>query len=108
MNINETLKDGISCLGNKYRFLQSEIKQFLITSPKSRKQAFEIIRQVMQPHGKEGLLPYVTSLAEIERKIRELQPYLRDHVVHAVLSFILGIYIEKKFLFFIIHISSLI
>ena len=60
--------------------------------------AIDTIQLLMTLHGKQDLLGYVSKLAEIEHGIQELQPWQRDHVVHALNSFILGIYINEKFL----------
>ena len=60
--------------------------------------AIKIIEDIITTHGKKNLLRCVTELARVEYNIRELQPWVRDHVVHALLSFILGININEKFL----------
>jgi len=49
-------------------------------------------------HGKQELLSCLADLAIVETKIRELEPWVRDHVVHALLTFILGIYINEEFI----------
>ena len=52
----------------------------------------------MEVHGKEDLLPHLVQLAKIEHGIRELEPWVRDHVVHALLSFLVGIFVNKYLL----------
>lgn len=52
----------------------------------------------MAAHGKQELLSCLADLAIVETKIRELEPWVRDHVVHALLTFILGIYINEEFI----------
>jgi len=96
MNINEVLFSGVEEYFRRNDYLRQIIEEFLLTSPKRKEKAFEIIRRIMLPHGKEGLLSYMIRLAKIEYKIKELQPELRDHVIHAVLTFILGIYLKEK------------
>jgi hypothetical protein len=51
----------------------------------------------MEEHGKGPLLKQVSELARVELGIRELEPWVRDHVVHALLSFVLGIYLVEEF-----------
>lgn len=41
-------------------------------------------------------MEFLGRLADMEPKIQELQPRVRDHVVHALNTFILGVYILKK------------
>lgn len=62
----------------------------------------------MKTHDKEKLRESVVELARVEQRIRELEPWVRDHVVHALLSFILGIYLNQKFLgpVFEIHVDN--
>jgi hypothetical protein len=52
----------------------------------------------MMEHGKKVLLKPVAQLAEVEYGIRWIDPKVRDHVVHALLSFLLGIFINEHFL----------
>lgn len=52
----------------------------------------------MTAHGKQELLRHVVELARVEQGIRELEPWVRDHVVHALLSFLLGIHINEDLL----------
>lgn len=61
--------------------------------------AVQQIGYIMSFNKKKELLSKVTQeLAKIEYSVRELQPWARDHVVHALLSFILGIFLEFKLL----------
>jgi len=50
----------------------------------------------MTHHGKRDLYKHVAQLARVEYSTRELESSLRDHVVHAMLSFLLGIYINEN------------
>lgn len=103
MNINRTLIKEI----NPYLYNydcdrdQNEIEDFLTHHGnflERQKEAIHIIEDIMTKHGKKELLRHVAELARVEHGIRELEPWVRDHVVHALLSFILGIYLNEKFL----------
>jgi len=78
-----------------------EIRDFLASSlpylDRQRK-AIGIIEYILSQHGKEKLLNQVAELARVEHGIQELQPWVRDHVVHALRSFILGIYLNEYFM----------
>lgn len=63
-----------------------------------QEQAINIIETITTKHGKKQLHNPIVELAKIEHSIRELKEEFRDHVVHAVLSFLLGIYINEEFL----------
>lgn len=69
-----------------------DINRFL----KRQKKSIKIIKQILGYHGKEEIVGYLAELASIEPKIQELQPWVRDHVVHAINTFILGAYILEK------------
>jgi len=101
MNINATLlRENNSYLYN-YDCDRYEIKHFLThrgTFLERQREAIHIIESIMTTHGKKELLRHIVELARVEHGIRELEPWVRDHVVHALLSFILGIYLNEKFL----------
>lgn len=63
-----------------------------------QKKAIKIIENIMDVHGKKQLYRYISELARIEHGIRELEPWVRDHVVHAVLTYLLGLYINDNFM----------
>jgi len=69
-----------------------DFKKFLSRQQKSIK----IIKQILEYHGKERIVRYLAELATIEPKIQDLQPWVRDHVVHAINTFVLGAYILEK------------
>lgn len=87
---------------NEYDCNPQNMRDFLIFSGgfgDRQKRAIQLIEDIMAANRKKDLLSEVTKeLAKIEYSIRELQPWARDHVVHALLSFILGIYISSKLL----------
>ncbi len=58
--------------------------------------SIEIIKRILDVHGKADIVKFLGQLASIEPKIQELQPWVRDHVVHAINTFLLGVYILEK------------
>ncbi len=108
MNINETLLKELVTPGpptvdllKKYDCDKDAIRDFLIT-PRSLEDrqdlAISIIEDIFGYHGKKDLIHYIVKLAEMEKGIQELQPWQRDHVVHALICFILGIYINENWM----------
>jgi hypothetical protein len=102
MGINTTILDGINNNLFEYGLDSWQVKEFLMEPcqdfPTRQAKAIEIIEQVLTEHGKKELLHHVVQLAKVEQNIRELEPWVRDHVVHAVLSYLLGIYIYEHIL----------
>lgn len=101
MDINNTLLNETKNYLHKYAPLNNKIAHFLTHGKpllKRQREAINIIDEIMTKHGKNKLLPPISELARIENGIRELEPHYRDHIVHALLSFILGIYLNEKFL----------
>jgi hypothetical protein len=60
--------------------------------------AIDLIEGIVIDHGKKEILKYVVELARVEQGIQELEPWLRDHVVHALLCYVLVAYINENFL----------
>lgn len=101
MNINQILLLETRPYLHKYDCWQDETEKFLThrgTFIERQQEAIQIIESTMTAHGKKDLLRYLSELARVEYGIRELEPWVRDHVVHALLSFVLGIYVNEKFL----------
>jgi hypothetical protein len=103
MNINATLLEENTIYLYKYNCdrYEKEIEHFLTHHEnilERQQEAINIIKSIMTKHGKKELLCYIDELARVEHGIQELEPQVRDHVVYALLSFILGIYINEKFL----------
>lgn len=101
MNINSTLLNKVTPYLYEYSCEEREIEHFLtgqIYFLDRQEEAIRIISAILAAHGKEELLGCLADLAIVETKIRELEPWVRDHVVHALLTFILGIYINEEFL----------
>jgi len=63
-----------------------------------QRKAIDVIEGVLAAHGKQALLQHVADLAKIEHTVQEIQPWLRDHVVHAVLTFALGVFINDEWM----------
>lgn len=98
MNINETLYNGCRTYFWNYGCDDDEISNFLFantTRENKQDKALKIICNIIKRHNKGPLLEFLTCLAEIEYGIKELQPRLRDHVVHAVMTYLLGIYLNE-------------
>jgi len=101
MSINTAIFNQISDHLYSYDCWPDEIETFLTTREpflERQQKAIQIVKGVMTTHGKQELFHHVAELARIEHGIRELEPWARDHVVHAVISFILGIFINERFL----------
>lgn len=101
MNINRTLFNETGTSLNKYYVHSSDIEDLLLHSDLEnanirQEKAYGIIEKAMSERGKPDLFKGLVDLAKVERGIRELQPYQRDHVVHSVLTFILGVYMIEK------------
>lgn len=102
MGINAVIFDGIhNYVYHDYNFTPWLIEKFLTSSNdfKTRQDnAIDIIETIMTAHGKKKLLQHVVQLAKVELGIRELEPSVRDHVVHALLSFLLGVFLNEHLL----------
>ena len=106
MGINDkllTLLHGISSAKmDKYGLKLDEVEEFMCLKDdfcERQKRAISIIESIIINRNK--LHPHLKELAEFERNARGIGSHLRDHrdhVVHALLSFILGIYIYENFL----------
>jgi hypothetical protein len=101
MGINRTLLTAVTPQLRLYDCEDVGIADFLVGGwrfPRRQKEAGAIIQMIMHRHGKAGLAKHIAALAKVEKGIRLLQPAQRDHVVHALLSFILGIHINEAFM----------
>jgi hypothetical protein len=102
MGINNTVLNGIRGNAYYYGIEPRKIEEFLTIPPldflSRQAMAIDIIQGIMTAHGKQTLLEHVVQLARVEHGIRQIQPWVRDHVVHALLSFLLGVFINEHFL----------
>ncbi len=102
--INRTLMDAIRGASGTYNLSQDDLNliERLLRTPwqetEIRKNlAKEIADSILDKHGKgETVKIGIATLSDIEGRISELQGHIRDHVVHAVLTFLLGVYINVK------------
>jgi hypothetical protein len=100
MNINETLKDVVlTKYSSKYNLDTLRIEEFLCEKKldNRRKIAADLILQMITPHGKANLIRNVSELSQVEKGLSVLAPWARDHVSHALLTYLLGIYIYEEF-----------
>ncbi|MCK4922135.1 MAG: hypothetical protein KAS71_13880, partial [Bacteroidales bacterium] len=98
MNINSTILEKIYDFIGKYGGRKHELKEYLLLqsgSNERRDRSIELIQDIMTSHGKEDLHKYISELGRIEAGIRELEPWVRDHVSHAIHCFVLGIFINS-------------
>ena len=98
MGINSILLNKIKDFLVDYGCYEDEIERFLTGGwgfLRRQKEAISILEGIITSHGKEELLGPIVELARVEIGIRLLKPRARDHVVHALLSFLLGIYINE-------------
>lgn len=63
---------------------------------KRQEKSLQLIRKILNIHGKEDIVKFLARLASIEPRIQEVQPWVRDHVVHAINTFLVGVYILEK------------
>lgn len=63
---------------------------------KRQEKSIKIIEKILKEHGKEEIVKFFGELAQIEPRIQSLQPRVRDHIVHAINTFLLGVYIHEK------------
>lgn len=102
LNINDTLFDEIKAYPPTEYYLPTHNLEVFLKTPepflKRQENAINLLKDIMEEHRKECFFKYLTELARVEYGSRELAPQHRDHIVHAMLSFILGIYISEKFL----------
>lgn len=99
MNLNEKMLRDIWHHAYSYDCQLEEIEEFLLNAnpffPR-QKMAIKVIDGIMTMHGKRNLLEHVSELAKVEQGIKELQPWVRDHVVHALLCYLFGILLKEN------------
>jgi len=111
MNINNTLSKFfrdtpiVFCRdGKTNERLKADIITFLKVKESNFdskfQQAIKQSRQLIKCHGKEPLYHHIDELYEVEEANRVLTEKRdkRDHVIHALNTFLLGIYINNKYL----------
>ncbi|MFA5451073.1 MAG: hypothetical protein WC231_03670 [Dehalococcoidales bacterium] len=101
MNINQTLLKEVQPFLEEYEVQYEEIEHILSEENSfntRHKGTVGIVESIMRPHGKSHLFRCMQQLGNIEYTIRPLLNNQRDHVVHALLSFLLGIYLNEYFI----------
>ena len=104
MHINEVLIDGVEQDLRQYYGIYINESWDLLKKPirnikdfyLRRDASLKIIKDILTKHGKQDILKFLSGLALLESKIQILEPWVRDHVVHAINTFILGVYIIKS------------
>lgn len=110
MDVNKTIYNNLYLLQTKYSdnrlyidysIKSEDIKDFLFFKGnfiEKQRLAIDIIRNAMAAHGKQLLYETLVELGQIEYHIRILEPRIRDHVVHALNSYLLGIFITENYI----------
>jgi hypothetical protein len=110
VDINRTLLREIEPFLFKYDCELREVERILSPSgsyeyslsprllSERRIKVLNSISAVLEPHGKRHLFEHVSQLNRVENGVRTLVPRHRDHVIHALLCFLLGIYINEKYI----------
>lgn len=58
----------------------------------------KIVEKIIKDHGKQQFVGYLAYLGEVEKATRNLKEWYRDHEIHSLQTFLLGIYIYEKHL----------
>lgn len=97
--INKTLFEWVKELEGDSDYIKS-LEYFLSLRPSSWKErqetALKITRKILAIHQKQDLPDLAERLSQMERNLGEITPYQRDHVCHAVLTFIVGNWVMTK------------
>jgi len=56
----------------------------------------DLVKKQLFWHGKQEVFNIVTRLSRVERIVMELDEKLRDHIVHAMVTYLLGIFLYSK------------
>ena len=105
MDINSTLLGKIETLEKgqitDYGLNICQIKSILSENGNySERQdiSLTLIREILDANGKGEVAIHLSNLAEIEPYANKINENLRDHVIHTLQTYILGIYINEFFL----------
>ena len=101
MNINSYLLQEINPHLNKYDLTKDEIEDFFNQNnlyPQRLQDGLHIIKKVMDTHGKSEIANHLYELSRIEPPYIKIDDESRDHVVHALQTYVLGIYLNESFL----------
>ena len=96
--INKTLFEEVE--KNITSELKNKIEKFMEVDADNYEErqglALDISSDILYTHSKEDLPKIAISLANLERNLKDIQPYQRDHVCHALLTFLLGYFMILK------------
>lgn len=109
MSINKFLYDEIGQFSEKYGLNKDKLEDFLISTDwdnlqeldefiKTSEKAIELTEYIMMKNEKSDICDHIGGLANFELCIREFNKKHRDHVIHAMFTFILGIYINETYM----------
>lgn len=97
-SINTKLAGAVSCYCDPFAIDAGDLRCFIETDDYRIKQglALDMIRRSIRANAKVNVWDPLEKLAELERTITNLKAGPRDHIVHAMNLFILGIYINHE------------
>ena len=109
MSINEILYKKSCQFSEKYGLNEDKLKDFLISTEwdnlqepdefiKISDKAIELTKYIMMKNEKMDICDHIGGLADFESYIRKFKPKHRDHVIHTMFTFILGIYINETYM----------
>jgi hypothetical protein len=95
---------GLSLTAEEYEIFTSSFaenhEKYYHSAYKSRQcTSFGLMKKILQQDRKEKILLFLSDLAGMEPQIQELQPWNRDHIVHAIHTFFIGVYLLKRISF---------
>lgn len=101
MNINSYLLQEINPHLNKYGLTKVETEDFFNQNNLYRQRlqdGLHIIKKIMDAHGKSEIANHLYDLSRIEPPYIKIDDESRDHVVHSLQTYVLGIYLNEFFL----------
>jgi len=101
--INSTIWQSICCHADAYGFKSNLAEDFLAADTSNRGNLFllaiSVVDDIAAKHGKESLFSLFKNLHDFEKSQRNNNEQRgRDHIIHSVTCFFLGIYINEEFL----------
>jgi len=97
--INKTLFDWNNELEGETEYFKA-LEHFFTLRPSNwqirQELALDIASYILSAHMKEDLPDLAVKLSQMERNLKEITPYQRDHVCHAVFTFVLGTWMMSQ------------
>lgn len=99
MNINHTLVNFFEKENPLDNYeINTKILRFLnVNISEKYNLAQGLVKDIVKPHNKDQLYPHIVELYEVEEATMTLTGK-RDHVIHALNTFLLGVFINDKYL----------